>query len=198
MRNILNNKKGAEMTVGTIIIIILALVVLVFLIFSFTRSGGSLLDNIKNFFGGSSNVDSIKNACQAACVTKSSYEYNTIQRTVKFDGSTQTTASCKDLESTRSAQCTTPDGKVVLLDPTVTDFSKALCLKVKTEWITKDSSGNPLTVDKQKCQKTLPAVLNGGLAETPQDVPEVTSSAQCNVIWSDAIPSAIVTPCSEF
>ncbi|MBM3247601.1 hypothetical protein FJZ17_03640, partial [Candidatus Pacearchaeota archaeon] len=71
MRSILNSKsrKAQDISVGTIIIIIIALVVLVFLVIAFTRGGGSLMDNIRNFFGGSSNVDTIKNACGAACST---------------------------------------------------------------------------------------------------------------------------------
>ena len=114
MVNLLRNKKGAEMTVGTVIIIILALVVLVFLIFAFTRSTGSLTDNIKNFFGGSSNVDTIKNACMAACTTNQVYEYTKVPRDVKFDKDTKVTGvTCKDLETSREAGCYSGNVKAV-------------------------------------------------------------------------------------
>jgi len=75
MKSILKSKRAAEMTIGTIIIIILALVVLIFLVFAFSKGSGGLFDNIKNFFGGGPNVDTIKNACQVACTTQSKYAF---------------------------------------------------------------------------------------------------------------------------
>jgi hypothetical protein len=117
MRNILNSKskKAQEMSVGTIIIIIIAIVVLVFLIIAFTRGGGSLMDNIKNFFGGSSNVDTIKNACSAACTTNQVYEYNTVKRDVKFDKDTRVTGvTCRDLATANTVPSCYVNGAIIL------------------------------------------------------------------------------------
>jgi len=46
------NKAGAEMTIGTIIVIILALVVLVVLIYGFTTGWGNLWDKLTGYGGG--------------------------------------------------------------------------------------------------------------------------------------------------
>jgi len=80
----LKNKKGAEMTIGTIIIIILALVVLVLLVLGFSTGWSNLWDKIKNLgAGGQSNVDSVVQACNIACTTQSQYEYCKL-RDVRF------------------------------------------------------------------------------------------------------------------
>lgn len=78
----LQNKK-AEMTIGTIIAIILAIVVLVFLVLGFSQGFGNLWDNIINFGGGESNVDTIVTSCQASCAIGNEYDYCK-ERTVKF------------------------------------------------------------------------------------------------------------------
>jgi hypothetical protein len=94
----LENKKAAEMTIGTIIVIVLALVVLVFLIFAFASGNSNLMEQINNFFGGGSNVQSIVTSCQAACSTNQVYEYCRI-RDVRFEkGKTPEKLNCKALE----------------------------------------------------------------------------------------------------
>lgn len=110
------NKKGAEMTIGTIIIIVLALIVLVVLVLGFTGGWSNLWSRITSFFGGS-NVDSIVQACQVACSTSSKYDYCDRARTVKAESaifqvdtagviqqstgqtSKEGKATCKDLAS---------------------------------------------------------------------------------------------------
>ena len=97
MRSILKSKRGAEMTIGTIIIIILAVLVLVFLVFGFSTGWNNLWENIKNFFGGGANVDTIVRNCQAACTTNQVFEYCR-DREVKFEDKTKQTLNCKNLE----------------------------------------------------------------------------------------------------
>jgi len=82
--NLLKSKLAAEMTIGTIIIIILALVVLVFLIMGFSQGWGNFWDNITNLGGGSDNVQTIINSCELACTSESTYDYCGINRVVKF------------------------------------------------------------------------------------------------------------------
>ena len=60
----MKNKKGAEMTIGTIIIIILALVVLVILVYGFSTGWTNLWEKITAFGGGKTNVQTIVQACQ--------------------------------------------------------------------------------------------------------------------------------------
>jgi len=76
------NKKGAEMTVGTLIIIILAILVLLVLVFGFTTGWGNLWGKISNFFGGGNNVQTIIQACDIACSTRAEYDYCIQERTM--------------------------------------------------------------------------------------------------------------------
>lgn len=91
------NKKGAEMTVGTIIVIVLALVVLVVLVVGFTGGWGNLWSRISSFFGGGPNVDAIVQACQVACTTQSQYAWCTMNRTLVLDDQgTKVNSNCLD------------------------------------------------------------------------------------------------------
>jgi len=78
----MKDKKGAELTIGTIVIIVLALVVLVVLVLGFTGGWGNLWSRITSIFGGGANVDSVVQACQVACSTESKYDYCTRERTI--------------------------------------------------------------------------------------------------------------------
>lgn len=91
------NKKGAEMAIGTIIVIILALVVLVFLIMGFSRGWGNLWQSITNIGGGESNVQTIVSACNIACSTNAQFDYCK-PRDVKFGDDNDGKYNCKALE----------------------------------------------------------------------------------------------------
>jgi hypothetical protein len=96
----MKHKKGAELTIGTIVIIVLALVVLVVLVVGFTSGWGNLWTRITSFFGGGNNVDSVIQACQVACTTGAQYDYCTRERTVKYeqgDEQKEITKSCDSL-----------------------------------------------------------------------------------------------------
>lgn len=177
MRSILDSKsrKAQEMSVATIIIIIIAIVVLVFLIVAFTRGGGSLMDNIRNFFGGSSNVDTIKNACTAACATNQAYEYNKVPRDVRFDKDTKVTGvTCRDLESAKVGGCYNNATLIV-------DVSQDNC---KGVWST-ETTGVDGTIVPSGC------TVNG-VAQTGLD------SAQCNAIkWVPGYSKVLDSPCTN-
>lgn len=79
------NKKGAEMTIGTIIIIILALVVLVVIIYGFSTGWGNLWEKLINLGGGKVNVQTVVQSCQLACTTSSNYDWCTKTRSVIFN-----------------------------------------------------------------------------------------------------------------
>ena len=79
------NKKGAEMTIGTIIIIVLALVVLVVLIYGFSSGWTNLWEKITGFGGGKNNVQSIVQSCQLACTTGSKYDWCLKSRNIVTD-----------------------------------------------------------------------------------------------------------------
>ncbi len=60
------NKKGAELAIGTIVIIVLALIVLVVIALGFTSGWKNLWSRV-NLFGGGSTLASVGQACQIAC-----------------------------------------------------------------------------------------------------------------------------------
>lgn len=93
------NKKGAELAIGTIVVIILALVVLVVIIYGLIVGWGNLFQNILGFGGGQVNVQTVVQSCQVACLTQSSYDYCKKQRNVVFEeGEKGIPLACEDLE----------------------------------------------------------------------------------------------------
>jgi hypothetical protein len=91
-------KKGQQMTIGTIIVIILSLIVLVVLIYGFTTGWGNLWQNILGFGGGKVNVQTVVQSCQLACQTSSQFDYCDRKRNVVFDDERVGSYSCKELE----------------------------------------------------------------------------------------------------
>ncbi|MDP2946928.1 MAG: hypothetical protein Q8N88_02340 [Nanoarchaeota archaeon] len=80
----LRKKKGQELTLGTVILIVLGIAVLIFLIFGFSTGWGNLWDRITNWSGGRANLDTIKTGCELACAQNSVQDWCNFQRTVKF------------------------------------------------------------------------------------------------------------------
>lgn len=95
------------MTIGTLVVIVLAIIVLVVLVLGFTTGWSALWAKINPFIGGSSggvNVDSVRQACELLCGSasvspSSKIEYcNNIQTVVYEKGKTYK-ETCKVLES---------------------------------------------------------------------------------------------------
>jgi len=107
----IKNKKAGEVTVGTIIVIVLALAVLVFLIFAFTRGGGSLMDYITNIFGAASNIDTIKNTCSTSCAARAAYAYCEEIRILRYNRTHQYNGTCESFTRPLS-----PEGVSISLD----------------------------------------------------------------------------------
>jgi len=99
------NKKAAEMTIGTIIVIILALVVLVVIVYGFTTGWGNLWEKIIGFGGGKVNVQSVVQSCQLACTTNSQYDWCSKSRSVKYQNGSENnkvytlTTNCDNLDT---------------------------------------------------------------------------------------------------
>lgn len=66
----MENKRGQGMSVNTIILLVLGIFVLVVLILGFTMGWGKLSSFLSN-----KNVDTIQQACNMACSTKSVYSF---------------------------------------------------------------------------------------------------------------------------
>jgi len=78
------NKKGQQMTLGTIIAIVLGIAVLVFLIFGFSTGWNNMWSKITELGGGSVNVDDVVRGCEVACASQSKNAYCDKERTVKY------------------------------------------------------------------------------------------------------------------
>jgi hypothetical protein len=81
------DKKGAEMTISTIITIVLGLALLVVLILGFTSGWSNLWDRIIGIGGGGDNVQTIVQSCELACTTNAQYDWCSKVRNVKYKNS---------------------------------------------------------------------------------------------------------------
>ncbi|MBI2629823.1 hypothetical protein HYW76_01855 [Candidatus Pacearchaeota archaeon] len=80
----IKNKKGAEMTIGTLVIIVLAIIVLVVIALGFGMGWSNLWSRITGYFSPV-NVDAVKQACIYACTTQASYDWCTRERDMTHD-----------------------------------------------------------------------------------------------------------------
>ena len=92
------NKRGAEMTIGTIVIIVLAIAVLVFLIFGFTTGWTNLWERIGIFGGGGENISDIAQACATSCAQNDEYGFNQKVWDVEDANGYKAKATCDNLE----------------------------------------------------------------------------------------------------
>lgn len=104
MRKI-KEKKGSEMTIGTLVIIVLAVVLLVVLIVGFTMGWKGLWDKISNWTGGGSNVDAVTQACQMACTQNAEFEYCCKVREVRYSDNEKKQQTCNSLGVSCSINC---------------------------------------------------------------------------------------------
>jgi hypothetical protein len=79
------NRKAAEMTIGTLVVIILAVIVLVILVYGFSVGWGNFFNNLVGFGGGQVNAQTVVQSCQIACSTQAKYDYCERRRNVVFD-----------------------------------------------------------------------------------------------------------------
>ena len=109
MRKLLNNKKGAEMAIGTLVVIVLAVIVLVVVALGFGTGWGNLWSKMTGFFSPT-NVDSSRQACTYACTTQAKYDYCCGVKDVKFvKGEDAKRETCTSLgESCGEFTCNVP------------------------------------------------------------------------------------------
>lgn len=100
------NKKGQQMTLGTIIAIVLGIAVLVFLIFGFSTGWNNLWDRVTQF-GGGSNVDTVVQACALKCSTGDRYGFCNETRILKNGTATISDKTCNDFSSYGVSECGT-------------------------------------------------------------------------------------------
>jgi hypothetical protein len=88
----MENKRGQGMSTSTIILLILGLIILVILVLGFSLGWDRVAPFIKT-----SNLDTIKTSCGAACSTNSVYEFCSVSRDIKDGVNTKFKATCNDL-----------------------------------------------------------------------------------------------------
>jgi len=121
------NKKGQQMTLGTIIAIVLGIAVLVFLIFGFSTGWGNLWDRVTSF-GGTSNVDTIVQACALRCSTGDKYSFCTETQTLKFGSERDVLGEeVDDVRDVVQAKSATESCDTLANDGTYSDLNIAKC-----------------------------------------------------------------------
>lgn len=94
------NKRGLELAIGTVVIIVLAVLVLIALLVIFDRQTGIFSDFLANLMG-KTNVDTLVTSCNALATQNSVYEYCCVEKKVKYkaDGKIiEEELTCKELE----------------------------------------------------------------------------------------------------
>ncbi|MBT3397571.1 hypothetical protein HOA55_03735 [archaeon] len=87
-------KRGQQLTIGTLIIIVLGIAVLVFLIYGFSTGWGNLWGKVTSYGGEKENVDTIRQACIMACQQGASNSFCIQKRNLIMANDKTTTGSC--------------------------------------------------------------------------------------------------------
>lgn len=77
------NEKGFQLTINTVVILILATMLLLFLVLFFTGSAGPLLNKIGSYFSYS-NVDNVIEGCDILVNINAEYAYCCEKKVVKY------------------------------------------------------------------------------------------------------------------
>ena len=94
------NKKGFEMAINTIVILVLSILVLIFLVLFFTDAGKIFLSKI-GIYQGYSNVDNAVNSCNFYVESNSIYNYCCEKKEIKYfenDKKSEGMFSCLEIE----------------------------------------------------------------------------------------------------
>ncbi|MEK6820630.1 MAG: hypothetical protein AABX71_02870 [Nanoarchaeota archaeon] len=110
------NKKGAEMAVGTLVVIVLAILVLVVVSVGFGTGWTNLWSKTLGYFSPI-NVDTVSQACMFACSSEAEYDFCTKVRSVTYE-------DAKEQKQTVKVSCKTwAEGKNSTGKPLPADFS---------------------------------------------------------------------------
>jgi hypothetical protein len=94
------DKKGMEMSISTIVVIVLAIVVLTLLVVFFTSQAGELSDNV-DAQSTDSNIDAVVVACDGLVTSESSYSYCCEKKDVVFGGDAEDAKmTCEEISQT--------------------------------------------------------------------------------------------------
>ena len=77
------NKKGLELAINTIVILILAVILLIFLVLFFTETGKNFLVKVRGY-SNEANIDEIVRSCNILADTNSIYEFCCVKKIIKY------------------------------------------------------------------------------------------------------------------
>lgn len=92
----MQNKRGQELSVNTLILIIIGVLILVFLIVGFTIGWKKIFP----FITPGNNVKEVVDKCSLACNTNSQYDYCTAKRDVRLDEGLAKLGNKKEFKAT--------------------------------------------------------------------------------------------------
>jgi hypothetical protein len=82
-KGLIKNKKGLELAINTIVLLVLAMVFLLFMILFFTGTSGTFVTKIKGYFTYS-NVDDVITGCNIFADSEQNYGYCCEKKFVKY------------------------------------------------------------------------------------------------------------------
>ena|SRR3989338_11144461 len=93
------NKRGAETTIGTIVVLILAIIVLVVVAVGFSIGWNNLWARLNVFTPAALSIDAVVGKCGSLCLANQPYEYCCKTREVEISEDNPIKKSCDKLES---------------------------------------------------------------------------------------------------
>jgi hypothetical protein len=174
------NKKAQDLSIGTLILIVLGIVVLVLLILGFSMGWSNLWEKI-NIFGGGSSVGDIATSCTIAVTQANQYAYCQDFKKVK-SGSTIEYLNCEDTRIqpslTTKLTCTKPEG--------YTNWREWYCNKS----ISDDDRSKGIKVNGAACPTMTAEELQK--AQETEAYKTACTNAQGNIINGAACPTGQV------
>lgn len=162
------NAKAQELSIGTLVLIVLGIIVLVLVILGFTMGWNNLLEKI-NIFNPASNLDSVVTACSTAAVASQTDAYCNEFRKVKINGENQL-INCQygDVQARledKKIQCTRDS------DESAMNYCRTLLLANKADAKTKVNNklcynAIPCETPTNEAAAFTPVSLGGQLSET--------------------------------
>lgn len=180
------NKKGQDLSIGTLILIVLGIIVLVLLVLGFSLGWGNLWEKI-NIFGGGNSIGDVVTACNLAGTQGGNGVYGYCQdfKKVKVDGKTEY-VNCLDTRVDPSLT-----NKLQCEPAIVTQAEVTLCTNLKKQGQA-DTKINGAAI----CNQLVPdcvTKLDECQAADPTDSTKCTDS--CEIKTSTPAPPAEVKTC---
>jgi len=156
---VIKNKRGQDLSIGTLILIVLGIVVLVLLILGFSLGWDNLWKKI-NIFGGTSSVGDIATACKIAVTSQDQYTFCTKTWEIKNASNDKIVIGCRDrlvtgIDKTAFGNC---DGVPYTLDDPSNEDELKTCVLLKT--------GAHLETDIENCDEQTEDTLNQGFKDS--------------------------------